>query len=300
MKNNLNIAVIILTYNEKIHIERCINSVKSIAADIIVIDSFSTDNTVELAENIGARVLQNKWENNHAKQLNWGLKNANIKSDWILRIDADEIITPELSKEITDKLPNLSNSTNGVVLPLYNVFMGKTIKRGTGVLKILRLFRNGKAFCENRIMDEHMVLTEGDTVEFSNYMLDNNLNNLEWWTNKHNAYSNRETVNILINQFNLLDESDEGALSKKALKKRKLKSKYERMPLFWRAFGYFVFRYFIKGGFLEGKVGFIWHFLQGFWYRVLVDAKIYEIKKRFGTDKEAIKAYILSEYKIEI
>jgi len=121
------ISILILTYNEEIHIERCINSVKAIASQIIIIDSFSTDKTVAIAEKMGAIVLQNKWENNHAKQLNWGLKNAPLTCDWILRIDADEILTPELAQEIEQKIPLLSKEVTGIVLPRYNFFMGKKI-----------------------------------------------------------------------------------------------------------------------------------------------------------------------------
>lgn len=300
-KKALSIGVIILTYNEEIHIERCINSVKSIASQIVVIDSYSTDRTVEIAENMGAVVLQNKWENNHAKQLNWGLEHALFTSEWILRIDADEIVTPELAREIESKLPLLKPDVTGVVLSLYNYFMGKKIERGTGVLKILRLFRRNKAVCENKMMDEHMVLLEGNSIEFSNFMIDNNLNNLTWWTTKHNGYSNREMISLICNEFELREYNNpNNVLSKHAKKKRKLKSKYANMPLFWRAGAYFFYRYILKGGFLEGKEGFLWHFLQGFWYRILVDAKIYELKKKCGNDHDKIKAYISHHYQIEL
>lgn len=301
MKKETSIGVIILTFNEEIHIERCINSVKAIASQVVVIDSFSIDKTVHIAEGMGAIVLQNKWENNHAKQLNWGLENAAFTTDWILRIDADEVITPELANEIGQKLPLLSNNVTGVVLPLYNLFMGKKIKRGTGVLKILRLFRRNKAVCEDKIMDEHMVLLEGHSVEFSNFMIDNNLNNLTWWTTKHNGYSTREMIDLLNKEYGLVTLKDaETALTKDAKKKRNLKSKYASMPLFWRAGVYFFYRYILKGGFLEGKEGFLWHFLQGFWYRILVDAKIYEIKKACGADTEKMKKYIQQHYNIQL
>ena len=199
------------------------------------------------------------------------------------------------------KVPVLSKDVTGVVIPRYNYFMGKKIKRGTGVLKILRLFRTHKAVCENRMMDEHMVLLEGHSVEFSNAMVDHNLNNLTWWTTKHNNYSNREMISLICDEFDLnMKSSHNETLSSAAKNKRKLKSKYASMPLFWRAGAYFFYRYILKGGFLEGKEGFLWHFLQGFWYRILVDAKIYEIKKACGNDKVAIKNYIKQNYSIEI
>lgn len=301
MAKDLNIGVIILTYNEEIHIERCINNIKQFASQIFIIDSFSTDKTVEIAEKLGATVLQNKWANSHALQLNWGLENAPFTTDWIFRVDADELVPDELVQEINQKLPLLPNEVTGVVLPLYKLFMGKKIKRGTGVLKIMRLFRRGKAVCENKIMDEHMVLLKGYSVEFSNYMVDENLNNLTWWTTKHNGYSTREMIDLISQEFDLTDEDpSENELTNHAKKKRKLKSIYSQMPMFWRAGGYFFYRYILKGGFLEGKEGFLWHFLQGFWYRLFVDAKIYEIKKACGDDKNKIKEYIRHHYQIKL
>ncbi|MCZ2085614.1 MAG: glycosyltransferase family 2 protein, partial [Flavobacteriales bacterium] len=282
MNKDLSLGAIILTYNEEIHIERCINNVKRIASQIFIIDSFSTDKTVEIAESLGAIVLQNKWPNNHASQLNWGLKNAPFTCDWIFRIDADELITEELAEEIERELPLLNQEVTGVILPRYVFFMGKRIKRGTGVQKLLRLFRREKAVCENKMMDEHMVLLEGHSVEFSNFMVDENLNNLAWWTTKHNGYSTREMIDLISQEFGLTDDTRKINLADDAKTKRKLKSFYTRMPLFWRAGWYFFYRYILKGGFIEGKEGFLWHFLQGFWYRLFVDAKIYEIKKACG------------------
>ncbi|MCZ2085281.1 MAG: glycosyltransferase family 2 protein [Flavobacteriales bacterium] len=301
MNKDLSLAIIILTYNEEIHIERCINNVKQIASEIFIIDSFSTDKTVEIAESLGAVVLQNKWPNNHASQLNWGLENAPFTCDWIFRIDADELITEELAEEIRRDLPLLAEDTTGVILPRYIFFMGKRIKRGTGIQKILRLFRREKAICENKMMDEHMVLLDGQSVEFSHFMVDENLNNLTWWTTKHNGYSTREMIDLISQEFDLTDDDNsENELTEHAKKKRKLKSIYTQMPLFWRAGGYFFYRYILKGGFLEGKEGFLWHFLQGFWYRLFVDAKIYEIKKACGNDKNKIREYILFHYQIKL
>lgn len=301
MSKDLSLGAIILTYNEEIHIERCINSLKSVVSQIVIIDSHSTDKTVEIAERMGAVVLQKKWENNYARQLNWGLENAPFTCDWVFRIDADEIITEELAKEIEKELPILNEDVTGVVLPRYVFFMGKRIKRGTGVQKLLRVFRRNKAVCENKMMDEHMVLLEGHSVEFSNFMIDENLNNLTWWTTKHNGYSTREMVDLISQEFDLVDEDNlETELTDDAKSKRKLKSFYTQAPLFWRAGGYFFYRYILKGGFLEGKEGFLWHFLQGFWYRLFVDAKIYEIKKACGDDKNKIKEYIRYHYQIKL
>lgn len=297
------ISVIILTYNEKIHLERCVNSVNGLAKEIFIVDSFSTDNTLEIAENLGLRIFQQEWENNHAKQFNWALNNIPIKTSWVLKLDADEYLSPELVEEIQIKLSNLSLEISGVVLPFRRKFLGREIKRGTGGIKMLRLFRFKKAVCEKRWMDEHIQILEGRTVEFDHAFADDNLNNLSWWTQKHIGYAIREAIDLLDIELGLLNPSghqDVSKLSEQAASKRQKKLKYSKQPLFWRSFAYFLYRYVFKLGFLEGKEGFLWHFLQGWWYRTLVDAKIFEIKKACGNDPEKIKAYIFANYQIKL
>jgi glycosyltransferase involved in cell wall biosynthesis len=294
------ISVIILTYNEEIHIQRCIASANEIAKEVFVVDSFSTDQTTTIATNLGARVFQNKWENNHAIQLNWALNNLPIKTKWVLRLDADEYLTPELVQELKDKLPGLPDEVTGIVLPLRRVFMNRHIKRGTGAIKLLRLFQYGKAECEQRLMDEHMQLKEGTSIEFVNEFADHNLYDLGYWTSKHNGYSIREAIDLLDVEFGLFPNHNENnQLSEHTASKRSKKLRYARQPLFWRSFAYFIYRYFFRLGFTEGKEGFLWHFLQGWWYRTLVDAKIYEIKKACGNDKALIVAYIKEKYNID-
>ncbi|WP_321290255.1 glycosyltransferase family 2 protein [uncultured Sunxiuqinia sp.] len=295
------ISVIILTYNEEQHIQRCIENVKSFSKDIFLVDSYSTDQTVEIAGNTGAEVFQNKWENNYAKQFNWGLENLPIKTKWILRLDADEYLLPELIDEIKQKLDILPENATGVVFKRRHLFLDKWMKRGTYPVKLLRLFQYKKAVCEQRWMDEHIQLLEGDAIEFEHDFVDHNLNNLSWWTQKHNGYAIREAIDLLDVELGLLgNQESQLQLSKQASAKRRTKYKYAKQPLFWRSFAYFIYRYFFKLGFLEGKEGFLWNFLQGWWYRTLVDAKIYEIKKACGTDKTKIKAFINTEYGLKL
>ncbi|MDE7335891.1 MAG: glycosyltransferase family 2 protein [Muribaculaceae bacterium] len=297
------ITVIILTYNEEIHIGRCIESVKPIAKEIVVVDSESTDRTVEIAKNPGAEVYTHQWPGNQAAQFNWALDNVEISTEWILRLDADEYLTPELIEEIKQKLPNVPKGVNGIMLPLKNVWMGKPLKHGGATIKILRLFRNGYGRYEPRMMDEQLEISEGEISEFEHPFADDNLNDLNWWTTKHLGYSNREAAELLDVEYNLSGRAADGNLenlSKDARRRRELKLKYAKQPLFWRSFAYFVYRYVFKLGFLEGKVGFLRHFLQGWWYRTLVDAKIFEIKRACGNDPEKIRQYLKSHYNIDI
>ena len=145
-------------------------------------------------------------------------------------------------------------------------------------------------------MDEHLILSDGDTITFENDFVDHNLNPLVWWIEKHNNYAIREAVELLDLELNLSKKDS----SKHTSKKEQNKKLYIKIPIFLRAFLYFCVRYFIKGGFLDGKEGFLWHFLQGLWYRTLVDAKIFEIKKRCNNNKSDIIDYIKNTYNISI
>jgi glycosyltransferase involved in cell wall biosynthesis len=291
----LDITVIILTYNEEIHIERCLNNAKKFAKEIFVVDSFSTDGTVEIAESLGAKVYQHAWEN-YSRQFNWGLNHLPISTEWVWRQDADEYLSDELIDELHDRLPKIPADINGFTAPCLRIFMGRYIKHGIIPLILLRLFKRKYGVCEERFMDEHIQITEGVVGELKNPFFDDNLNDLTWWTTKHNGYATREAVDLLMTEYGLLpqDVSMNPGSHSSAVRKNKLK--YVKMPLFWRTFAYFVYRYIFRLGFLDGKEGFLWHFLQGFWYRSLADAKVFEIKKRLGWDEERIKEYIREQY----
>lgn len=298
--DKLSITTIILTYNEEIHLQRCLDSLQGVCEEIIVVDSYSNDKTKEIAFQNKATFVENKWIN-YATQFNWALDNCSISTNWVLRLDADEYLSQELQKELQNKLPALDDEISGVLLPLRRVFLGKEIKRGTGGIELLRLFRNGIGRSEVRWMDEHIVLSEGKTTRFDNGFSDDNLNDISWWTNKHVGYALREAVDLLDIELGLMNKmNSEKNLNEQAMKKRNLKLSYAMKPLFLRSFIYFLYRYIFKLGFLEGKEGFLWHFLQGWWYRTLVDVKVYEIKKACGKDVEKIKTYLLSKYNLKI
>ncbi|MBD0850787.1 glycosyltransferase family 2 protein [Maribacter arenosus] len=298
------ITTIILTYNEELHIERCIKNAQQFSQDIFLVDSYSTDNTVAIAESLGAKVYQNKWENNHAKQLNWGLENLPITTEWVFRLDADEYLVDGLIAEIKEKLPTLGTTVSGVVFERKQYFLNTLMTKGMIQMNMLRLFRYRHGFCEERWMDEHIVLTQGKSIQFDGFFVDHNLNPLGWWIEKHNNYSIREAIELLNLEYNFLTPKPAAAqqyeMSADAQSKRDKKKKYANMPLFWRSFLYFIYRYVFKLGFAQGKEGFLWHFLQGWWYRTLVDAKVYEVKKACGDDTEKIKHYIFQNYQIKV
>ena len=298
------VSVLILTFNEEKHIARCIESVKSISENIFIVDSYSTDDTIAIAESLGAKCFQRKWENNYAQQYNWGLDNISFGTDWVMRLDADEYVLPELAQEIKEKLATLPGDVSGVSVNRRVIFLDKWIKHGGYYpTTLLRIWKTGSARLEQRWMDEHVKLDYGNVIHFENDIVDHNLNNLSWWTNKHNSYATREAVDFLIFKYKLgINESiSKEVLGAQDKRKRWFKEKiYFNIPLFVRPFLYFVLRYFFQLGFIDGKQGLIWHYLQGFWYRFLVDAKVYEIYKKTGKDKKQIELFFEREYNIKM
>lgn len=292
------ISVIILTFNEEKHIARCINSLITFTDKIFIIDSGSTDKTVEIAENLGAKVAVNPWIN-YATQFNFGIENNPFETTWLMRMDADEYVLPELSNEINQKLFETPQEISGIYIKRRVLFFDKWIRHGAYYpIWLLRIWRNGHGICEESWMDEHIKLFQGKTVQMQQDLVDHNLNNLTWWTQKHNLYAIREVIDLLNIKYNFrnFEAVEPKLLGTQEQRKRYLKVKYASLPLFTRPIFYFIYRYFLRLGFIDGKQGLMWHFLQGFWYRFLIDAKIYEIYHRVGRDKEAIMDFFKSEY----
>jgi glycosyltransferase involved in cell wall biosynthesis len=296
----MKLTAVILTFNEEQHLERCIASLADAASQVVVVDSFSTDATLQIAQAHGARVIQRKWVN-HATQFNWALTQLEADTEWVLRIDADEVLTPKLVSEIKARLPSVGPEVVGVYCSRRMTFQGRLIRYG-GVfpVRVLRLFRHGRGECENRWMDEHIKVV-GPTVDFKGEMVDDNLNPMTWWTEKHNKYSSREVVDLLNLQHHFMPHDSVANLrgGKQAGVKRWVKEVvYARLPGGFRAFAYFFYRYVIRLGFLDGKAGTAFHFLQGFWYRYLVDAKLAEVQRYMKT--HGVDAPVAIEKVLEI
>lgn len=272
---------IILTLNEEMHIARCINSIKKHCASVTVIDSGSTDRTVEIAQEQGAEVKYNPWTN-YATQLNFGIDHLSDRGGWLFRIDADEILEPDASEELCAVLRRLDPEASGILVKRRIYFLGKRMRHGAMEPSWqLRLWRNGKGRCEQRWMDEHIKVS-GSVVRSKIAISDVNLNSLTWWVAKHNSYASREAIDILNESYGFLrkDSLFDSSASGQARSKRLLKERlYLRLPGGLRTIGYFLYRYFLRCGFLDGLAGYYWHSMQGFWYRNLVDAKVFEIKK---------------------
>jgi glycosyltransferase involved in cell wall biosynthesis len=279
-----NISVLTLTFNEHLHIERCVRSAQQFAKQVFVVDSGSDDGTVEIARSLGAQVVQHAWENHHARQVNWALDNLPIDTDWVFRMDADEWVTPELARELNEQLDALPEDVSGVVLRRRMYAFGKHLRwGGQGRIHLLRIWRRGQARCEERWMDEHMLLSRGHSVMFQHDFADDNRKPLSWWITKHAGYAVREVADSLLAR----SAEQAAALQAGAGKRRAGSLKqflYSAIPRFVRPGLFFLFRYFVLLGFLDGIPGLLWHVLQGFWYRFLVDAILYDVERRAAAE----------------
>lgn len=278
----MRLVVVILTKNEGIHLERCLNSVCIIANYILVVDSFSNDRTQEIAASFNAKFIQNEFLN-QAQQFNFALTQLPESVKWVLRIDADEYLTPKLALSIKEVLARPSE-VMGYSLKRRMTFAGRLIKHG-GLfpVEIVRLFRFGHGVCEERWMDEHIVV-DGPVGQLEGELIDDNLKSLTWWIQKHNLYSNREAVEVLKLKYapDIANKPVAGAAGLKRLIKERI---YSKLPVVPKVLAYFLYRYVIRLGFLDSKAGFAFHFLQGFWYRYLVEAKVQEVERCMQKNK---------------
>ena len=279
------ISVIILTYNEEFNIEKCLESVHGWADEIFIVDSYSTDKTLEIAKEYTDKIYQHAFET-QARQIKWSQDSLPVSNEWILRLDADERLPKELKEEIETILPQLDKDINGIYLNLRVHFMGRWIRYGGHYpFLLLRIWRKEHGSIEDRFMDERIVVN-GKTITLRHDFIEDDRKNLTIWIDKQNNYSSREVKQLLLNNSEGKQISVKASLfGNKIQRKRWLKDDlYATLPIFLRAFLYFLYRYFFRLGFLDGKEGLIFHFLQGFWYRFLVDAKVYEYKRLKKSD----------------
>jgi glycosyltransferase involved in cell wall biosynthesis len=275
------LTVVILTYNEICHIARALDSLAGLADEIVVIDSYSTDGTVELARARGCTVAQHPFVN-QAKQFQWALDTVALSGDWIMRLDADEIVEADLAANLRRTLPQLPAEVTGVNLKRKTIFQDRWIRHGGRYpLMMLRLWRRGAARIEDRWMDEHIVLLWGRAVTIDGGFADHNLNDLTSFTDKHNKYASREAVEILAKRHGVplgaAPEESAGELPRQVRVKRFFRDRlFLRLPLELSAVAYFLYRYVLRFGFLDGLPGFTYNALQCFWYRLLVAAKVRE------------------------
>jgi glycosyltransferase involved in cell wall biosynthesis len=279
MPQPLPISVYFVSGAEAHRIGAALESVQGWATEIVVIlQQEVSDGTEELARSWGARVIREPWKGFVGQKAS-GLEKTSAA--WTLNLDADEVVTPELKDEISKAIAEAGPEIGAFSFPRCTQFLGRWIRHGGYYPTwLLRVWRNGLGICEQRWMDEHIILSQGETADLKYDIIDENQKGLTFWTDKHNRYADREVKDLL---GMMVDEQDNvlntNQLSQASQRRWVKKNFYGRSPLFFRAFIYFLMRYIIGLGFLDGTQGLIFHFLQGFWYRFLVDAKLYEIRR---------------------
>jgi len=274
-------SIIVLTYNEEIHLPRLLQSIYELNAPVYVLDSGSSDATVEIAKKSGAVVLHNAFEN-HPKQWDYALKNFNIQTPWVICLDADQIVTPELKEHLGNFRDKDHQDINGIYFNRKNYFKGGWIKHGGYYpFYLLKMIRFGSGHSDLNENMDHRLIVSGKTIIWKDgYIIEENLkeNKISFWIDKHNRYSDlvaSEEVERMrqIRSQTIIPRFGGSPDERTAW----LKQLWWKLPRYVRPMLYFIYRIFFQLGFLDGRNGIIFHFLQGFWFRLVVDIKIDEI-----------------------
>ncbi len=275
------VTLVVLTRDEERNLGALLSSVEALAREVYVVDSGSRDSTIAIAEHFGAVVVNHSFES-HSKQWQWALANLPIKTDWVLALDADQRLTPELRKRIQElvaKSDGADSDLEGCYVRRRQVFRGKWIRHGGYYPKyLLKLFRlNSVSIDESDLVDHHFRV-RGRTIRLEDDIIEDNQNeaDISVWIDKHNRYAMRQATEEFNRRYTNSHVANVRAVLWGSPDERTewLKRLWCRLPLYIRPALYFAYRYFLRLGFLDGKQGFIFHFLQGFWYRLLVDVNL--------------------------
>jgi glycosyltransferase involved in cell wall biosynthesis len=275
------LSVLLATRDEEKNLPRSLASVSGLADQLLVLDSSSADRSVEIALAAGAEVHALEYE--HARLipsiLQWGLDHLPIRNEWILILEADQALSPELQQEIGGLLLAPPPHTHGYYLRRRQIFRGRPIRfGGYGSKRMLKLFRRGRARLDPDEQDTR-VYVEGRVGYLRHPMVEWNRkeDDILFYLGKHLRYADafaREELRrrrglAFQGRARLLGTPDERVLWAKEL--------YRRLPLGLRPLLYFLWRYFVRLGILDGSNGFVFHFLQAFWFRLVVDLRLREL-----------------------
>jgi len=272
----LRLSVLIPTFNEELNLPNCLASLRGWAENVWVIDSYSSDRTVEIAKEAGANVLQHIFDG-YAQQKNWALENPMFRGSWVLILDADERVTPELAQEICRIVQDDGNRFDGFYLNRKLIFYGKWIRHcGWYPSWNLRLFRHGSGRYEQRDVHEHFVL-KGKVGYCRHDLIHEDLRDMSFWIAKHNRYSSLEAVELTrirlgATQSELPASIFGGSVERKRFIKERI---WPFIP--GRAFLLFFYLYFFRLGFLDGRHGFVFCLMHAV-FEQFTTAKMWELE----------------------
>lgn len=273
-------SFIILTFNEEQHLPRLLNSIRQLNAPLFILDSGSTDQTLKIAADFGATIKFNDFEN-HPKQWDFALKNFEVETPWIIGLDADQIVTQELFDQLAQFKDENYRDINGIYFNRKNFFKGKWIKYGGYYPKyLLKMFRKDIGFSDiNEKMDHRFIVSGATQTWKKGHLLEENLkeNEISFWIAKHNRYSDLIAEEEIERMLSLRTQTIKPNLFGDPNQRMAfLKRLWWKLPRFVRPFIYFGYRMIFQLGVFDGKTGILFHFLQGFWFRLIVDVKIEE------------------------
>jgi exosortase/archaeosortase family protein len=287
---NSEFSFVIISFNEEQHLPGLLASIKDLDAAVFLLDSGSTDATLSIAEQHGITVLTHAFEN-HPRQWDYALQNFDIKTSWVICLDSDHTVTPELKKRLQEFTDTDFKDINGIYFNRKNFFKGSWIKHGGySPFYLLKMFRYGVGYSDLNENMDHRFIVPGKTIIWKDgYILEENLkeNSISFWIAKHNRYSDlvaqEEVERMLQMRSQTLQPNFWGSPDERTAW---LKQLWWKLPRYARPMLYLIYRMFFQLGILDGRTGVIFHFLQGFWFRLVVDIKIDEILRIRGYIKE--------------
>ncbi|NNU34838.1 glycosyltransferase family 2 protein [Mucilaginibacter sp. S1162] len=282
-------SFIVLTYNEELHLPRFLQSIAELNAPVFIVDSGSTDTTIKIGEEFGATFLYNPFKN-HPTQWDFALKNCSVQTPWVICLDADQVVTPELKQHLINFKDEEHTATNGFYFNRKNFFKGRWIKHGGYYpFYLLKMFRFGIGYSDTTEKMDHRFVVPGKTEIWKDgHLLEENLkeNNISFWIAKHNRYSDlvaEQEVERMRSVITLAEKP--GFWGSPNQRKAWYKQRWQKLPRYVRPMLYFIQRMVFQLGILDGRTGVIFHFLQGFWFRLIVDIKMDEILKQKNDTK---------------
>jgi len=274
-------SFLILTLNEEMHLPRLLASILELDASIFVLDSGSTDKTISICKQYGANLLHHDFEN-HPRQWDFALKNFQVKTPWVICLDADQTVTPELKAKLQNFNDEDHEGIDGIYFNRKNFFKGRWIKHGGYYpFYLLKMFRFDIGYSDTRENMDHRFIVPGKTEVWKDgIILEENLkeNNIRFWIDKHNRYSDlvalEEVERMQKARAQTIKPNFWGTPDERTAWRKQL---WWQLPRYVRPILYFTQRIVFQLGVLDGRTGIIFHFLQGFWFRLIVDIKIDEI-----------------------
>ena len=297
--NDRMLASVVLTYNEDANLLPCLESLATWVSQSFVVDSGSTDTTISIAADCGAEVVSHPFES-HAGQWQWALENLPFATQWVLGLDADQRVTPELRDELIELFggdQTKLHGVNGFYVRRRQVFRGRWIRHGGYYPKyLLKLFRRDQVRLDERDLVDHHFWVQGPTAMLRHDIVEDNRkeSDIAFWIDKHNRYARLHAREELARRRGLAWPVRPDLFGSPDQRVAWLKQRWYVLPLYLRPVLYFFYRYVIRFGFLDGKQGFIFHFLQGFWYRLLVDIHLDELLHEREPSDVSLSADVLA------